>query len=275
MALTESHQIVDKGGLWKENLRASELRALVRKKEWNKPTTGIAAGYVQANLVMLPKEEAFHFLLFCVRNPKPCPILDVLEPGQTEPRIAPGADLRTDLPKYRVYEKRALKAEVDEVTQFFHQGMVSFLLGCSFSFENAMLAAGLPVRNIEEGKNVSMYITNIPCIPSGPFACPMVVSMRPMKPEQAVRAVQVTTRFHLTHGAPIHIGSPDEIGIKDLSRPDFGDPVTIHPGEVPLFWACGVTSTLAALSASLPLVITHAPGHMFVSDLKDEQMTLL
>ena len=258
-----------------KNLRASELRALIRKKEWNKPTTGIAAGYVQANLVMLPKEEAFHFLLFCVRNPKPCPILDVLEPGQTEPRIAPGADLRTDLPKYRVYEKRVLKAEVDEVTQFFHQGMVSFLLGCSFSFENAMLASGLPVRNIEEGKNVSMYITNIPCIPSGPFACPMVVSMRPMKPEQAVRAVQVTTRFHLTHGAPIHIGSPDEIGIKDLSRPDFGDPVTIHPGEVPLFWACGVTSTLAALSASLPLVITHAPGHMFVSDLKDEQMTLL
>jgi uncharacterized protein YcsI (UPF0317 family) len=258
-----------------KNLRASELRALVRNKEWNKPTTGIAAGYVQANLVMLPEEEAFHFLLFCVRNPKPCPILDVLEPGQTEPRIAPGADLRTDLPKYRVYEKSALKAEVDEVTQFFHQGMVSFLLGCSFSFENAMLASGLPVRNIEEGKNVSMYVTNIPCIPSGPFACPMVVSMRPMKREQAVRAVQVTTRFHLTHGAPIHIGSPEEIGIKDLSRPDFGDPVTIHPGEVPLFWACGVTSTLAALSASLPLVITHAPGHMFVSDLKDEQMTLL
>ena len=258
-----------------KNLRASELRALVRKKEWNKPTTGIAAGYVQANLVMLPKEEAFHFLLFCVRNPKPCPILDVLEPGQTEPRIAPGADLRTDLPKYRVYEKGALKAEVDGVIQFFHQGMVSFLLGCSFSFENAMLASGLPVRNIEEGKNVSMYVTNIPCIPSGPFACPLVVSMRPMKPEQAVRAVQVTTRFHLTHGAPIHIGSPDEIGIKDLSRPDFGDPVTIHPGEVPLFWACGVTSTLAALSASLPLVITHAPGHMFVSDLKDEHMTLL
>ena len=257
------------------DLRASELRALIRKKEWNRPTTGLASGYVQANLVMLPKEEAFHFLLFCVRNPKPCPILDVLEPGQTEPKIAPGADLRTDLPRYRVYEKKVLKAEVDEVTPFFHQGMVSFLLGCSFSFENAMVAAGLPVRNIEEGKNVSMYITSIPCTPSGPFACPMVVSMRPMKPEQAVRAVQVTTRFHLTHGAPVHIGVPGEIGIKDVNRPDFGDPVTIHPGEMPVFWACGVTSTLAALSASLPLVITHAPGYMFVSDLKDEQMTLL
>lgn len=254
---------------------ASELRSLVRKKEWNKPTTGLAAGYVQANLVMLPQEEAFHFLLFCVRNPKPCPVLDVLEPGRTEPRIAPGADLRTDLPKYRVYENQALKAEVDAVTQFFHHGMVSFLLGCSFSFENAMVAAGLPVRNIEEGKNVSMFTTNIPCIPAGPFACPMVVSMRPMKPEQAVRAVQVTTRFHLTHGAPLHVGSPDEIGIKDVNRPDFGDPVTIHPGEVPVFWACGVTSTLAALSAPLPRVITHAPGHMFVSDLKDEQLTLL
>jgi uncharacterized protein YcsI (UPF0317 family) len=258
-----------------KNLSASELRARIRKREWSRPTTGLAAGYAQANLVMLPKEEAFHFLLFCVRNPKPCPILDVLEPGQTEPKIAPGADLRTDLPKYRVYEKGVLKAEVDKVTRFFHQEMVSFLLGCSFSFENAMLAAGLPIRNMEEGKNVSMYITNKPCVPSGPFACPMVVSMRPMSPERAVRAVQVTTRFHLTHGAPIHIGSPGEIGIKDLNRPDFGDPVTIHPGEVPLFWACGVTSTLAALSASLPLVITHAPGHMFVSDLKDEQMTLL
>ena len=258
-----------------KNLSAAELRALIRKREWNRPTTGLAAGYVQANLVMLPKEQAFHFLLFCVRNPKPCPILDVLEPGQKEPKIAPGADLLTDLPKYRVYEKGTLKAEVDKVTRFFHEGMVSFLLGCSFSFENAMLAAGLPVRNIEEGKNVSMYITNKPCIPAGPFACPMVVSMRPLKPEQAVRAVQVTTRFHLTHGAPVHIGSPDEIGIRSLDRPDFGDPVTMLPGEVPVFWACGVTSTLAAVSASLPLVITHAPGHMFVSDLKDEQMTLL
>ena len=254
---------------------ANELRKLIRKGEWDRPTTGLAPGYVQANLVMLPRDEAFHFLLFCVRNPKPCPILDVLEPGQTEPRIAKGADLRTDLPKYRVYERGVLKSERTDVTTLFNQETVSFLLGCSFSFEAAMLAAGLPIRNMEEGRNVSMYITNRRCVAAGPFSCPMVVSMRPMTPEQAVRAVQVTTRFHLTHGAPIHMGSPREIGIKDLSRPDFGDPVEIRPGEIPVFWACGVTSSLAVTAASLPLVITHSPGHMFVSDLKDEDLTLL
>jgi uncharacterized protein YcsI (UPF0317 family) len=247
----------------------------MRKGEWDKPTTGLSPGYVQANLVMLPRDEAFDFLLFCVRNPKPCPILDVLEPGQVEPAIARGADLRTDLPKYRVHERGVLKSEVTDVTPLFHEEMVSFLLGCSFSFEAAMLAAGLPVRNMEEGKNVSMYITNRSCAPAGPFSCPMVVSMRPMTPEQAIRAVQVTTRFHLTHGAPVHVGSPEALGIKDLNRPEFGDPVTIHPGEIPVFWACGVTSTLAALSAKLPLVITHSPGHMFVSDLKDEHLTVL
>ena len=153
--------------------------------------------------------------------------------------------------------------------------MVSFLLGCSFSFEDALIAAGIPVRNMEEEKNVSMYITNRDCQPVGPFSAPLVVTMRPMRPEQAVRAVQVTTRFHLTHGAPIHLGSPERIGIEDLNRPDFGDPVTIRPGEIPVFWACGVTTILAATSTPLPLVITHAPGHMFVSDLRDEHLTLL
>jgi uncharacterized protein YcsI (UPF0317 family) len=256
----------------KEN--PAQLRRLIRKGQWAGPTTGRAPGYVQANLVMLPQEEAFHFLLFCVRNPKPCPVLDVLEPGRVAPRIAPDADLRTDLPRYRIYEHGELKSEVEDVTPFFHERMVSFLLGCSFSFEAAMMAAGLPIRNLEEGKNVSMYITNRSCLPAGPFRCPMVVSMRPMSPEQAVRAVQITTRFHLTHGAPNHMGSPEAIGIKDMNHPEFGDPVTILPGEIPVFWACGVTSALAALSAKLPLVITHAPGHMFVSDLRDEDLTV-
>jgi uncharacterized protein YcsI (UPF0317 family) len=252
-----------------------ELRQLIRNREWTTPTSGAAKGYLQANLVMLPREEAFNFLLFCVRNPKPCPILDVLEPGQTEPIIAPGADLRTDLPRYQIFENGQFKDEVEDVTDLFNESMVSFLLGCSFSFENAMLAAGLPIRNLEENKNVSMYITNIPCQPAGPFSSSLVVTMRPMTPEQAIRAVQVTTRFHLTHGAPVHIGSPEEIGIKNLNRPEFGDPVTIGDGEIPVFWACGVTSQLAATSASLPLAITHAPGHMFVSDLRDEDLTLL
>ncbi len=252
-----------------------ELRELIRNKEWTGPTSGAAKGYLQANLVMVPSEQAFNFLLFCVRNPKPCPILDVLEPGLTEPTIAPDADLRTDLPRYRIFENGQLKDEVEDVTDFFKENMVSFLLGCSFSFENAMLAAGLPIRNVEEGKNVSMYVTNIDCKPAGPFSSSLVVTMRPMTPSQAVRAVQVTTRFHLTHGAPVHMGSPEEIGIKDLARPEYGDPVTIREGEIPIFWACGVTSQLAATSTPLPLVITHAPGHMFVSDLRDEDLTIL
>ena len=257
-----------------EALSAQELRQLVRSADWQTPTSGAAHGYVQANLVMLPKRQAFDFLLFCVRNPKPCPILDVLEPGVVEPAIAPGADLRTDLPKYRIYKDGKLVEEVSDVTSLFADDTVSFLLGCSFSFENAMLTSGLPVRNIEEGRNVSMYITSRQCAPAGPFAAPLVVTMRPMTPEQSVRAVQITTRLHLTHGAPIHIGDPQQIGITDLDKPDFGDAVTVRPGEIPVFWACGVTSALAATSPALPLVITHAPGHMFVSDLTDEQMTL-
>ena len=253
----------------------AKLRELIRAGKWTTPTSGAAPGYVQANLVMLPEEEAFHFLLFCVRNPKPCPILDVLEPGVAEPAIARGADLRADVPRYRVFENGELKTEVEDVGDYFDDGMVSFLLGCSFSFENAMLANDLPIRNMEEAKNVSMYITNIQCRSAGPFSAPMVVSMRPMMPEQAVRAVQVTTRFHLTHGAPIHLGSPEEIGIKDINNPEFGDPVTIQTGETPVFWACGVTSQLAATSAPIYRVITHAPGHMFVSDLNDEDLTLM
>jgi uncharacterized protein YcsI (UPF0317 family) len=257
------------------DLSPHELRALIRKGQWTHPTSGASKGYIQANLVMMPQEQAFNFLLFCVRNPKPCPLLDVLEPGRFEPTIAPGTDLRTDLPRYRIYENGTLKTEVADVRDAAHSGMVSFLLGCSFSFENALLAAGLPIRNIEEGKNVSMYVTSRDCRPAGPFTSKLVVTMRPMTPQQAIRAVQITTRFHLTHGAPVHIGDHGEIGIKDFSRPEFGDPVTVRPGEIPVFWACGVTSQLAATSVPLPRVITHSPGYMFVSDLKDEDLTIL
>ena len=257
------------------DIAPQKLRHLIRSRKWNTPTSGAAPGYLQANLVMLPAAEAFNFLLFCVRNPKPCPILDVLEPGRFEPIIARGADLRTDLPRYKVFEKGEFKSESEDVSHYFDDDLVSFLLGCSFSFENALLAAGLTIRNMEENKNVSMYVTNRSCVPAGPFSAPLVVSMRPMTPDQAVRAVQVTTRFHLTHGAPIHLGDPAKIGIADLEKPDFGDPVTIRPDEIPVFWACGVTSQLAATSTPLARVITHAPGHMFVSDLRDEDLTIL
>jgi uncharacterized protein YcsI (UPF0317 family) len=255
-------------------LSLTELRAQIRSRAWTTLTSGVAKGFVQGNLVMLPKSHAFEFLLFCTRNPKPCPILDVLEPGMVEPSIAPGADLRTDLPRYRIYRNGVLTEEVEDVTAYCNGEMVSFLLGCSFSFERALLEAGLPIRNIEEGKNVSMYITNRACVAAGPFHTPMVVSMRPMTSGQAVRAAQITTRFERTHGAPIHWGDPEILGIRNLDEPDFGDAVTLHPGEIPVFWACGVTSALAATSAALPLVITHAPGHMFISDLRDEEMTL-
>jgi uncharacterized protein YcsI (UPF0317 family) len=258
-----------------QSLLPRKLRTLIRDGRWHTPTTGLAPGYVQGNLVMLPKSQAFSFLLFCVRNPKPCPVLDVLEAGEWEPKIAPGADLRTDIPRYKIYRKGEFKEEALEVRNVVQNDLVSFLFGCSFSFESALQSAGVPVRNLEEECNVSMYITNRPCIPAGPFTSPLVVSMRPMKREQAIRAIQVTTRFHLTHGAPVHMGSPEEIGIADLHKPDFGDPVTILPDEIPVFWACGVTTTLAAVSADLPLVITHSPGHMFVSDLRDETLTLL
>ena len=259
----------------REALLPHKARELIRNGRWQTPTTGLSPGYVQANLVMLPKAEAFSFLLFCIRNPKPCPILDVLEPGLWEPKIAKGSDLRTDLPRYRIYRNGEFQEEAFEVRNLFQGDLVSFLFGCSFSFESALLSSGVPVRNLEEDCNVSMYITNRMCIPAGPFRAPLVVSMRPMKQEQAIRAVQVTTRFHLTHGAPVHMGSPEEIGIRNLNEPDFGDPVTILPDEIPVFWACGVTTTLAATSIDLPLVITHAPGHMFVSDLRDETLTLL
>jgi uncharacterized protein YcsI (UPF0317 family) len=252
-----------------------DVRALIRKGQWQTPTTGLSPGYVQANLVMLPKSEAFSFLLFCVRNPKPCPVLDVLEPGAWEPKIAPGADLRTDLPRYEIYRNGEFKEETFEVLKFVQNDLVSFLFGCSFSFESALQSAGVPVRNLEEDCNVSMYITNRPCISAGPFSSPLVVSMRPMKREQAIRAIQVTTRFNQTHGAPVHMGFPEDIGIDDIDKPDFGDPVTILPDEIPVFWACGVTTTLAAISADLPLIITHAPGHMFISDQRDETLTLL
>jgi uncharacterized protein YcsI (UPF0317 family) len=257
------------------DITPKELRQLIRTREWTTPTSGSATGYLQANLVILPADAAFNFLLFCVRNPKPCPILDVLEPGQVEPIIAPGADLRSDLPRYKVFENGRYQADVEDVSDYFAEDMVSFLLGCSFSFENAMLAAGLPIRNLEENKNVSMYTTNRVCVPAGPFSANLVVTMRPMTPRQAIRATQVTTRFHLTHGAPVHLGDPAEIGIEDLNRPDFGDPVTVRDGEIPVFWACGVTSQLAATSAPLSRVITHAPGHMFITDLKDEDLTIL
>ncbi len=251
----------------------AEVRRWARAGELTGPTPGLALGHVQANLVVVPRELAFDFLLFCQRNPKPCPLLDVTEPGDPEPRlVAPGADLRTDVPRYRVYRHGELTDEPHDLRALWHDDLVGFLLGCSFTFESALLQAGLPLRHLESGCNVPMYRTNLSCRPAGLFRGPMVVSMRPLTPAQAVRAVQVCSRFPRAHGAPVHIGDPSALGIGDLERPDFGDPVEVRPGEVPVFWACGVTPQAVAMEARPPLLITHKPGHMFVTDLRDTDL---
>jgi len=248
----------------------SEVRRLARGGKLTGPTAGLALGFVQANLVVVPKDLAFDFLLFCQRNPKPCPLLDVTEPGNPEPRlVAPGADLRTDLPRYRVFQNGELVDEPTDLNPHWRDDLVGFLIGCSFTFERALLEAGLPVRHIETGVNVPMYRTNIPCRPAGVFHGPMVVSMRPMTPHQALQATRVCSRFSQAHGAPVHFGNPGAIGVSDMGRPDFGDPVPIHAGEVPVFWACGVTPQAVAMEVKPPLLMTHKPGHMFITDWRD------
>ena len=252
------------------------VRGLIRSGQWRGVTAGVSPGFVQANLAILPKDLAFEFLLFCQRNPRACPVLEVIEAGQVEPALtAPGADIRADVPGYRIYENGALTAEVLTLVDHWRDDLVSFLLGCSFSFESAMTEAGIPLRHQEMGCNVPMYITSIPTNPAGSFAGPMVVSMRPIKRGQIVRAVQVTSRFPATHGAPIHIGDPTAIGIKDISHPDFGDSVEIRSGEEPVFWACGVTPQAVALNSKPSLMITHAPGHMFITDQRDADYAVL
>lgn len=251
----------------------SAVRNACRTGRLTGPTPGLALGYVQANLVILPKEHAFDFLLFCQRNPKPCPLLDVTEPGEPEPKsVAPGADLRTDLPAYRVWRDGQLADEPTDIRSLWRDDFVSFVIGCSFTFESALLEARLPVRHIEQGVNVPMYNTSRPCRPAGRFSGPVVVSMRPMTPEQAVAATRVCARFPRAHGVPVHFGDPAAIGITDINRPDYGDTVEIRPGEVPVFWACGVTPQAALMQARLALAITHKPGHMFLTDLQDADL---
>jgi uncharacterized protein YcsI (UPF0317 family) len=255
---------------------AQQARQAIRRGEWTRPTAGLAPGRTQANLVVLPEADAFDFMRFCLRNPKPCPLLEVTDPGSPEPaETAPGADLRTDVPRYRVYRDGELAAEPADVRDEWRDDLVAFLIGCSFTFERALLAQGLPVRHLEQGCNVPMYRTARECTPAGRFAGPLVVSMRPMTPEQAIRATQVTSRYPSVHGAPVHVGDPAALGISDLGAPDYGDPVEIRDGEVPVFWACGVTPQAVAVASRPALMITHAPGHMFLTDVEDAQLAVL
>lgn len=249
------------------------IRARCRSGHWLVPTSGHALGFAQANLVVLPRSAAYDFVVFCQRNPRSCPLLEVTDPGDAEPRaLAPGADLRTDLPMYRVYREGQLVDEPHDLLGCWRADSVAFLLGCSFTFESALHAAGLELRHWSEGKNVPMYRTNRLCRPAGTFAGPLVVSMRPFSAADAIRAIEITARFPRSHGAPVHLGDPAALGIADLGRPDYGDAVTVKSHEVPVFWACGVTPQAVAIASRLPLVITHAPGHMFVTDIKDSEL---
>lgn len=248
----------------------ADVRRAARDGRLTGPTPGLALGYVQANLVVVPRDLAFDFLLFCQRNPKPCPLLDVTEPGSPKPAlVAPGADVRTDGPRYRVFHHGQLVDEPTEISDYWRDDLVAFLIGCSFTFEAALLEAGVPLRHIEMGVNVPMYRTNRACRPAGSFHGPLVVSMRPMTPAQAVTATRVCARFPRAHGVPVHFGDTKSIGIADVDKPDYGDAVEIRPGEVPVFWACGVTPQAVAVEARAPLLMTHKPGCMIVTDLKD------
>ena len=238
------------------------------------PTTGWAGGFTQANLVVLPRDWAYDMLLFGQRNPGPVPLLDVTEPGQRHTDLAPDSDLSTDLPLYRVWRDGELVDEPTDVSALWRDDLVAFLIGCSFSFETALLEAGVPLRNVDQSRNVSMYRTNVPCRPAGRLSGPLVVSMRPIPAAQVTTAVQVTARMPDVHGAPVHVGAPQALGISDLSAPDFGDPVEAQPDDVPVFWACGVTPQAALMASRPPFAITHAPGHMVITDVPDSAYRL-
>ncbi|ANI41173.1 putative hydro-lyase [Mycolicibacterium vaccae] len=246
---------------------AAAARAAIRAGTHTAPTSGLAPGYAQANLVVLPEAFAIDFLRFCVRNPIACPLLEVTDTGSPRAAgLAEDADIRTDLPRYRVLHRGICTDEPADISRYWRPDLVGFLLGCSFTFEWALEAEGLPLRHQMQGVNVPMYITDRPCRAAGPFDGPMVVSMRPLPRCDVARAIEVTARFPAMHGRPVHVGDPAALGIADLDVPDFGGPVAPDEGDVPVFWACGVTPQVVAQRARLPLAIFHAPGHMFITD---------
>lgn len=250
--------------------KARQAREKIRHG-FDKPTAGMAPGMTQANMISLPRDWAFDFLLYAQRNPQSCPVLDVIESGDHRTLLAEDADLRTDIPRYRVWSNGKLVDEVTDATALWrqHPDLVTFLIGCSFTFETPLREAGIDVRHITDGSNVPMYKTNRLCRPAGRLSGELVVSMRPIPADRVSDAVQITGRFPSVHGAPVHIGEPHMLGIRDIYQPDFGDPVRIEPGEIPVFWACGVTPQAAVMHSGVPFAISHAPGHMFITDVPD------
>jgi uncharacterized protein YcsI (UPF0317 family) len=249
-----------------------ELRERIARGEHATGTAGLANGYVQGNLAILPRALAFDFLAFCQANPKPCPLLAVSEPGNPALPALGKIDIRTDVPRYYVYRDGRLADEVGDITPLWRDDLVSFVLGCSYSFEEPLMEAGIGLRHVELCRVVPMYRTRVATRPVGPFGGSLVVSMRPMTPADAIRAVQITSRFPAVHGAPVHLADPGGIGIGDLMRPDWGDPPEMRPGEIPVFWACGVTPQVAIEQARPEICITHKPGHMLITDLANASL---
>ena len=251
-----------------ESSSAQSVRRAARSGALSTHTSGLAGAHAQGNLVVLPQAHAGDFLRFCQANPKPCPLLGVSEVGDPGlPALGADLDIRTDLPRYRVWRDGELTDEPTDVRDIWRDDMVSFVIGCSFTFEHALLAEGIALRHVTQGRNVAMFRTSIATTPAGPFHGPMVVTMRPLRAADAIRAVQISSRFPAVHGAPVHIGDPALIGIRSLADPDYGDAVEVMPDELPVFWACGVTPQAALAAAKLPFAITHAPGAMLVTDL--------
>ena len=251
-------------------------RLAIRAGTHRSPTAGLAPGFVQGNLAILPAAQAADFMRFCQLNPKPCPLIGTSAPGDWRvPALAEDLDIRTDLPRYRVWRNGDLVAEPNDVRDVWRDDLVSFVIGCSFSFEEALLAEGIELRHITNGCNVPMYRTSIATKEAGAFHGPMVVSMRPMKPADAIRAVQITTRFPAVHGAPVHIGKPEAIGIKDIMKPDYGDAVDVYDDELPVFWACGVTPQSVIATVKPEFCITHYPGCMLVTDRKNTEFAIM
>jgi uncharacterized protein YcsI (UPF0317 family) len=253
-----------------------DARLKIRAGAHRNPTSGLAPGYVQGNLAILPASLAADFHRFCHLNPKPCPLLSASEPGDPRlPALGEDLDIRSDIPLYRIWRHGELVEEVRDLKAVWREDLVSFVLGCSFSFEEALIENGLELRHISRNSNVPMYRTSIATVPAGPFHGPMVVSMRPFRPADAIRAVQVTSRFPSVHGAPVHLGMPGQIGIKDIAKPDYGDAVPVHADEMPVFWACGVTPQSVIATVKPEFCITHAPGHMLVTDLLNARLAVM
>ena len=254
----------------------TELRMLIRRNEWTRQTTGLAPQNVQANLAILPKEYAFDFLLYCQRNSGACPVIEVLEPGMWQPSVlSNAADIRTDLPKYAIYENGQQVTEVFDIKSYWRDDLVTFLIGCAFTFQGPLLDAGIRIRHLEEGRSDPTYVTNLATQQAGIFSGPLVVSMWPVKWRDVSKVVQITSRFPLAHGSPLHVGDAVHLGIDDIQRPDYGEYVALEDDEVPVFWPCGVTPQQAASEARPSLMITHSSSHMFITDLSYRYLDIM